>query len=542
MSTQFLNGGNNKTNLKRKYQSLLSQGTSGTASQLSGNAMKSGVGTVARRTMDSLYKPKPLTGSTTSGMASVTGVSSTPPIATNQSGMASITSTTPPVATNKTGMASITSVPKPTGSVVPAPTTTPQTPASTGKYTVAKGDTLYALAKKYGTTVANLQAMNPGLNPNALQVGASLNVSGTPTATTTTPAPVNTTRPMVQNGSTGATVKELQQKLGITADGIFGPATKTALINYQKAHGLGADGIAGPKTWASLLGGTAGGGATTTAPAKGDGITTGSYEDLPSLEKLYKMAQDKAKNQFDNESLGETQLQEQYKQLIGQQLTDEQIRQKLQGQMDLKYDGQYLGLDQSAREAYDNYNNSMDSLEANYGKSKGEVYNLASNQRQATYQDAASRGLYNSTIVNNQLSELDKNVQSNVTALEQDMNMNVSQLDRQINTLMAGLNDQRNLLTQQEQTELVGLIQEMTKERDDTIQNYQQLINQSIQQVNQYRNNMTQNQTDYWNDMYGQFADLYRQDRDFNYQKEADLRDFTEDKRRWELDYALKKL
>lgn len=47
-------------------------------------------------------------------------------------------------------------------------------------------------------------------------------------------------------------VTVLQRHLGISADGIFGSATKTAVIEFQKKNGLTADGIVGPKTWAKL--------------------------------------------------------------------------------------------------------------------------------------------------------------------------------------------------------------------------------------------------------------------------------------------------
>lgn len=44
----------------------------------------------------------------------------------------------------------------------------------------------------------------------------------------------------------------LQQKLGIKADGYFGPMTKKAVIDFQRANGLDPDGIVGPLTWAKL--------------------------------------------------------------------------------------------------------------------------------------------------------------------------------------------------------------------------------------------------------------------------------------------------
>ncbi|MDQ0504025.1 peptidoglycan-binding domain-containing protein [Xanthobacter agilis] len=50
----------------------------------------------------------------------------------------------------------------------------------------------------------------------------------------------------------GEPVRILQSKLGLAADGQFGPATEQALKAYQTAHGLEADGIAGPDTFLAL--------------------------------------------------------------------------------------------------------------------------------------------------------------------------------------------------------------------------------------------------------------------------------------------------
>lgn len=48
-------------------------------------------------------------------------------------------------------------------------------------YIVKRGDTLYQLAKRYNTTVNHLLELNPGVNPNNLQIGEHLNVPGTAT-------------------------------------------------------------------------------------------------------------------------------------------------------------------------------------------------------------------------------------------------------------------------------------------------------------------------------------------------------------------------
>lgn len=74
---------------------------------------------------------------------------------------------------------------------------------------------------------------------------------------------VTVTARLLEEGSTGSAVRILQTILNslsstkITVDGDFGPATKKALIKYQRANPSKcgtADGICGKKTWNSLLG------------------------------------------------------------------------------------------------------------------------------------------------------------------------------------------------------------------------------------------------------------------------------------------------
>lgn len=59
---------------------------------------------------------------------------------------------------------------------------------------------------------------------------------------------------LLKVGSTGDRVKQIQEKLGEDADGIFGLVTKQAVEKWQAANGLVVDGIVGPKTFAAMIG------------------------------------------------------------------------------------------------------------------------------------------------------------------------------------------------------------------------------------------------------------------------------------------------
>jgi peptidoglycan hydrolase-like protein with peptidoglycan-binding domain len=66
----------------------------------------------------------------------------------------------------------------------------------------------------------------------------------------TTPKPTNT--PTVRKGNRNNTVKYIQEYLKIKADGIFGPITQSAVIEFQKLNNLVPDGVVGPRTWGEV--------------------------------------------------------------------------------------------------------------------------------------------------------------------------------------------------------------------------------------------------------------------------------------------------
>ncbi|HAZ22143.1 MAG TPA: peptidoglycan-binding protein LysM, partial [Firmicutes bacterium] len=71
---------------------------------------------------------------------------------------------------------------------VAGPTTTPTAPPCPGGflYTIQAGDTYFSLAQRFNTTVAAITAANPGVNPNNLQIGQRICIPVAPTTTPTT--------------------------------------------------------------------------------------------------------------------------------------------------------------------------------------------------------------------------------------------------------------------------------------------------------------------------------------------------------------------
>ncbi|MBM7854614.1 LysM repeat protein, partial [Desulfohalotomaculum tongense] len=67
------------------------------------------------------------------------------------------------------------------GQTICIPGTVPPTcPPGTFPYKVKAGDTYYKLAQKYNTTVEAIMNVNPGVDPNNLQIGQTICIPGKP--------------------------------------------------------------------------------------------------------------------------------------------------------------------------------------------------------------------------------------------------------------------------------------------------------------------------------------------------------------------------
>jgi len=109
--------------------------------------------------------------------------------------------------------------PTPTGTATPTPTAT-TVPGTTTTYVVVTGDTLYSIALHFGVSINDLMAANGIINPNYIQVGQTLiipNPSWTPTPTPTGSPPPTPTTYVVKAGDT---LWSLARRFGTTVEAI----------------------------------------------------------------------------------------------------------------------------------------------------------------------------------------------------------------------------------------------------------------------------------------------------------------------------------
>ncbi|PLV35355.1 N-acetylmuramoyl-L-alanine amidase [Bacillus subtilis] len=142
--------------------------------------------------------------------------------------------------------------------------------SSGSTYAVKKGDTLSAIAKEHGVSVATLQSLNSIKNPNLIKVGQVLKLTGSSTSSTKPSSKktsyalpsgiIKVTSPMTK----GTKVRQVQNALAALyfypdkgakdngIDGVYGPKTANAVKRFQSMYGFTQDGVYGPKTKAKL--------------------------------------------------------------------------------------------------------------------------------------------------------------------------------------------------------------------------------------------------------------------------------------------------
>jgi hypothetical protein len=93
---------------------------------------------------------------------------------------------------------------------------------------------------------------DPSFDMDAFRTTVGSIMNGTAPPPVPIPAVDDQNRPALRRGMRGDLVRQLQAKLGIGVDGIFGGGTEAAVRAFQRAKNLVPDGIVGPKTWMLL--------------------------------------------------------------------------------------------------------------------------------------------------------------------------------------------------------------------------------------------------------------------------------------------------
>ena|ERR1700733_3212976 len=115
---------------------------------------------------------------------------------------------------------------------------------------IKQPDIMYCVGHK---EYAPKRKIDPNFDMNEFRAAVKAIMDGaapasTPTSPTEATAPTRATLRVGPNNDP-ALVKLVQAKVGVTADGIFGPGTEAAVRKFQAENGLVADGVVGAATW-----------------------------------------------------------------------------------------------------------------------------------------------------------------------------------------------------------------------------------------------------------------------------------------------------
>ncbi len=101
---------------------------------------------------------------------------------------------------------------------------------------------------------------------------------------------IKAAQPTISWGSRGSSVRVLQRKLyqwgyyNGSIDGVYGSATYTAVVDFQRKNRLRVDGVVGPQTWKALGYEGSGGSGITTQPVAARGVNRSN--DLQLIARL----------------------------------------------------------------------------------------------------------------------------------------------------------------------------------------------------------------------------------------------------------------
>ncbi len=187
------------------------------------------------RRLDSSPTPSATATPTASALPAATATPTASPRSTATTMATATTTARPPTATATRVPA--TATPRPataTATRVPATATPVRDAAGTTRYTIRAGDTLSAIAARFNTSVARLLALNPGLNPSRLQVGAQILVPGP--GATATPAPRATVTPASTN--TPPPQAPAPELVGPASGSSYSGEDAIILLSWQAVAGL----------------------------------------------------------------------------------------------------------------------------------------------------------------------------------------------------------------------------------------------------------------------------------------------------------------